>query len=83
RTLLRDAVAAGELRRGAPVGSLADALSAQMQGLAAIWCMASEPSARLLPAVERFLRDHLPALLAPHLVASKPQSPLTRSKERS
>lgn len=73
RTLLRDAVAAGELRRGAPVGSLADALSAQMQGLAAVWCMASDPAARLLPAVERFLHGHLPALLAPHL--AQPTNP--------
>ncbi len=77
RTLLRDAVAAGELRPGAPVGSLADALSAQMQGLAAVWCMASAPAARLLPAVERFLRDHLPALLAPHL--TQPTTPTRRT----
>lgn len=66
-TLLRDAAAAGELRRGAPVASLADALSAQMQGLAAVWCMTAGDGGRLAPAVERFLRGHLPALLAPHL----------------
>lgn len=66
-TLLRDAAAAGELHRNAPVGSLADALSAQMQGLGAVWCMTAGVGDRLVPAVDRFLRGHLPALLAPHL----------------
>ncbi len=66
-TLLCDAATRGELRPDSPVGSLADALSAQMQGLAAVWCMTDAAGQRLVPAVERFLRDHLPALLAPHL----------------
>lgn len=69
-TLLRDAVAAGELAPRAPVASLADALSAQMQGLGAVWCMTANGGEPLVPAVERFLRDHLPALLAPHAIHS-------------
>ena len=46
---------------------MADVLYSQMQGLAAVWCMTAGASDRLLPSVERFLRCHLPALLAPYL----------------
>lgn len=72
-TLLRDAVATGELAPRAPVASLADALSAQMQGLGAVWCMTAGGDERLVPAVERFMRNHLPALLAPYAPLPKPK----------
>ena len=73
-TLLREA--AGELRPDTPIDSVADVLYAQMQGLAAVWCMTAGASDRLLPSVERFLRNHLPALLAPFLAhVARPQSP--------
>ena len=75
-TLLREAAAAGELRPDAPIDSVADVLYAQMQGLAAVWCMTAGASDRLLPSVERFLRNHLPAILAPFLAsAARPRAP--------
>ncbi len=47
-----------------------------MQGLAVVWCMTADASDRLLPAVERFLRNHLPAILAPFLAhAARPRAP--------
>ena len=66
-SLLRDAVASGELRAETPVRSLAENLFAQIRGLATAWCMSPSGRRSLHAAAGRFLRNHLPALLAPFL----------------
>ena len=66
-SLLRDAVASGELRAETPIQPLAETLFAQIRGLAIVWCMSPTGRGSLHAAADRFLRNHLPALLAPHL----------------
>ena len=66
-SLLRDAVASGELRAETPIQALSETLFAQIRGLATVWCMSPSGRRSLHAAAERFLRNHLPALLAPHL----------------
>lgn len=86
--ILRDAAAAGELHPGAASSSLAPALAAQLHGMAAAWCMTGEARA-LSAATEAFLRDQLPALLAPLRPsgrATKPSasdSPSTKPRTRT
>ena len=70
-SLLNDAVASGELRAETPVRSLAENLFAQVRGLAVVWCMSPSGRRSLRAAADRFLRNHLPALLAPHLEQPK------------
>ena len=72
-SLLNDAVASGELRAETPVRSLAENLFAQVRGLAVVWCMSPSGRGSLHAAAERFLRNHLPVLLAPHLEQPKTQ----------
>ena len=61
RALLEEAVAAGELAPGTDVGALARTLEVVLNGSLLTWAFYQEGSA------ERWLRDNVDAVLAPHL----------------
>jgi AcrR family transcriptional regulator len=66
--LLTAAVAAGELRRGTDVASLARTVEAMVSGSLMTWAFYSEGPA------ERWIRDDVNAVLAPHLRAGARES---------
>jgi AcrR family transcriptional regulator len=66
--VLTAAVAAGELRRGTDVASLARTVEAMVSGSLMTWAFYSEGPA------ERWIRDDVNAVLAPHLRAGAQES---------